>query len=122
MQQRVKTVTWLRRLASGGLLPRRPGFAPGLARVGFVVDRVAPGRGFIRVRRFSPVVIIPPDSLFLYNHEDEQWSICWPKFGNIQSAFHEKVPAEGGGVGSGAVRGECVLVGGLKCCYWWKTV
>jgi hypothetical protein len=26
------------------------------------------------------------------------------------------------GVGSGAVRGESVLVGGLKGCYWWKTV
>jgi hypothetical protein len=38
----------------------------------------------------------------------------------VQSAFYEKVPA--GGVDSGAVRGECVLVGGLKGCYWWKTV
>jgi hypothetical protein len=28
----------------------------------------------------------------------------------LQSAFHEKVPSEGGGVGSGAVRGEV---------YWW---
>jgi hypothetical protein len=27
-----------------------------------------------------------------------------------------------GGVGSGAVRGESVLVGVLKGCYWWKTV
>jgi hypothetical protein len=27
-----------------------------------------------------------------------------------------------GGVGSGAVRGKSVLVGGLKGCYWWKTV
>jgi hypothetical protein len=27
-----------------------------------------------------------------------------------------------GGVGSGAVLGESVLVGGLKGCYWWKTV
>jgi hypothetical protein len=38
----------------------------------------------------------------------------------IQSAFHEKVPAVSGG--SGAVRGESVLVGGLKGCYWSKTV
>jgi hypothetical protein len=38
----------------------------------------------------------------------------------VQSAFHEKVPA--GGVGSDAARGESVLVGGLKGCYWWKTV
>jgi hypothetical protein len=28
----------------------------------------------------------------------------------------------GGGVGSGAVRGESVLVGGLKGGCWWKTV
>jgi hypothetical protein len=27
-----------------------------------------------------------------------------------------------GGVGSGAVRGESVVLGGLKDCYWWKTV
>jgi hypothetical protein len=27
-----------------------------------------------------------------------------------------------GGVGSGVVRGECVLVGWLKGYYWWKTV
>jgi hypothetical protein len=27
-----------------------------------------------------------------------------------------------GGVSSGAVWGESVLVGGLKGCYWWKTV
>jgi hypothetical protein len=27
-----------------------------------------------------------------------------------------------GGGGSGAVRGESLLVGGLKGCYWWKTV
>jgi hypothetical protein len=39
---------------------------------------------------------------------------------SLQSAFHEKVRAEG--VGSGAVRGESVLVGELKGCYWWKTV
>jgi hypothetical protein len=43
--------------------------------------------------------------------------------GSIQSAFHKKVPTVGGGgVGSVAVRGESVLVGGLKGCYWWKTV
>jgi hypothetical protein len=37
----------------------------------------------------------------------------------VQSAFHEKVPA--GGAGSGAFRGESLLAGGLKGCYWWKT-
>jgi hypothetical protein len=26
------------------------------------------------------------------------------------------------GGGSGSVRGESLLVGGLKGCYWWKTV
>jgi hypothetical protein len=39
---------------------------------------------------------------------------------NIQSAFYEKVPAGGCRLWCGA--GECVLVGGLKGCYWWKTV
>jgi hypothetical protein len=38
----------------------------------------------------------------------------------VQSSFQEKVPAVG--VGSGAVRGESVLVGGLKGCYWSKAV
>jgi hypothetical protein len=33
----------------------------------------------------------------------------------LQSAFHEKVSAGRGG--SGAVRGESLLVGGLKGCY-----
>jgi hypothetical protein len=40
----------------------------------------------------------------------------------LQSAFHEKVPAGGEGGGSGAVMGESLLLGGLKGCYWWKTV
>jgi hypothetical protein len=48
---------------------------------------------------------------------DEIWG-CKIKY--VQSVFHDKVPS--GGVGSGAVRGECVMVGGLKGCYWWKTV
>jgi hypothetical protein len=38
----------------------------------------------------------------------------------LQSAFQQTVPA--GGVGSGAVQGESLLVGELKGCYWWKTV
>jgi hypothetical protein len=38
----------------------------------------------------------------------------------LQTAFHEKVPA--GGVGSGVFRGESVLVGELKGCYWSRTV
>ena len=40
--------------------PRRPGFDPRSVRVGFVVDRVALGPVFLRVRRFDPVSIIPP--------------------------------------------------------------
>jgi hypothetical protein len=34
--------------------------APGLIRVGFVVEKVALGQVFLRVLRFSPVSIIPP--------------------------------------------------------------
>jgi hypothetical protein len=37
--------------------PRRPGFAPGSIHVGFVVDKVAVGQVFLRVLRFSPVII-----------------------------------------------------------------
>jgi hypothetical protein len=44
-----------------------------------------------------------------------------PSAGDVQSAFHEKVPGVGGG-GSGAVRRESLQVGGLKGCYWWKAV
>jgi hypothetical protein len=33
-------VPWLRSLVAG-LLPRRPGFAPGLVHVGFVMDEMA---------------------------------------------------------------------------------
>jgi hypothetical protein len=43
-----------------GLSPRRPGFAPGLIHVGFMVDKVALGQVFLRFLRFSPVNIIPP--------------------------------------------------------------
>jgi hypothetical protein len=35
---------------------------------------------------------------------------------------HFKRKSLRGGVGSGAVRGESILVGGLNGCYWWKTV
>jgi hypothetical protein len=50
---------WLKLLAAG-LSPRRPGFAPGSAYVGFVVDKVAQELVFLRVLRFSPVNIILP--------------------------------------------------------------
>jgi hypothetical protein len=50
---------WLRGLVAG-LPPRRPGFDPGLVRVGFVVDKVALGQVFPLVLRFSPVNLIPP--------------------------------------------------------------
>jgi hypothetical protein len=40
-------VPWLRSLVAG-LSPRSPGFAPGSIHVGFVVDKVALGQGFLR--------------------------------------------------------------------------
>ena len=45
---------------SRGLSPRRPRFDPGSVHVGFVVDKVELGQGFLRVLRFSPVNFIPP--------------------------------------------------------------
>jgi hypothetical protein len=53
------TRPWLRSLVAG-LSPRKSGFASGLIRVGFVVDKVALGQVFLRVLLFSPVNIIPP--------------------------------------------------------------
>jgi hypothetical protein len=50
-----QAVRWLRRLAAG-LSPRWPGFDPGSAHVGFVVDKVALGQVFPRVLRISPVI------------------------------------------------------------------
>jgi hypothetical protein len=52
----IRAVPWLRSLVAG-LSPRRPGFAPGSIRVGFVVDKVALGQVCLRVLRFSPVSI-----------------------------------------------------------------
>jgi hypothetical protein len=55
----IKAVLWLRRFVAG-LLPRRPGFDPGTVHVGFVVDSVALGQGFLRVLRFYPVNFMSP--------------------------------------------------------------
>jgi hypothetical protein len=49
-------VPWLRSLVAG-LSPQRPGFAPGSIHLGFVMDKVALGKVFLRVLRFSPVNI-----------------------------------------------------------------
>ena len=56
---KLMSVPRLRRLVAG-LSPRRPGFDPVSVQVGFVVDKVALGQVFPRVRRFSPVYFIPP--------------------------------------------------------------
>jgi hypothetical protein len=45
-------VTWFRRFVAG-LTRRRPGFAPGSAHVGFVVDKVELRQGFLQVLPFS---------------------------------------------------------------------
>jgi hypothetical protein len=58
-KRRSEAVPWLRPLAAG-LPPQRPGFDPRSVHVGFVVDKVALGQGFLRVLRFSPVNFIPP--------------------------------------------------------------
>jgi hypothetical protein len=59
-----QAVPWLRRLVVG-LPPRRPGFHPGSVHVGFVVDKVALGQVFPRVRRFSSVNFNPPVPYYL---------------------------------------------------------
>ena len=63
----IYAVLWLRRLVAG-LSPRRPGFDPGSVHVGFVVNKVALGQGFLWVLRFLPVNFIPP-----LLHYAEKW-------------------------------------------------
>jgi hypothetical protein len=55
----ILAVPWLRRLVTG-LLPRRPGFAPGSVYMGFVVDEVALGQAFLPALWVFPVSITPP--------------------------------------------------------------
>jgi hypothetical protein len=63
-------VPWLRRLVAG-FPPRRPGFDPGSVQVGFVVDKVALGKVFSRVLRFSSVNFIPPVSIIRKNEKTD---------------------------------------------------
>jgi hypothetical protein len=60
-----KSRAWLRQIVAG-LSPRRPGFAPGLVHVGFVVAKVALGQGFVRFLRPFPC-IINRHSLYSYH-------------------------------------------------------
>jgi hypothetical protein len=60
-------VPWLRQLVADLSLRRL-----GSAHAEFVVDKVALGRGFLRVLRFSPVSIIPPSfPMLIYHLGDE---------------------------------------------------
>ena len=60
-------VEWRRRLIAG-LSPWRPGFDSRLVLVRWFVDRVAVGRIFIRVLRFSAVSFVTPTPLILHLH------------------------------------------------------
>jgi hypothetical protein len=58
---------------SHGFSPWRSWFEPGTVHVTFVVDKVALGQGFLRVRPFSSVSIIPPwHPILMYHMGDEQ--------------------------------------------------
>jgi hypothetical protein len=58
--------------------------APGLIRVGFVVDKVALGHVFLRVLRFSPVSMIPPSfPTLIYHLGDEQYVRSWQQFRDV---------------------------------------
>jgi hypothetical protein len=65
-----RTVKWLRRLVVG-FSPRRPGFATRSAHVGFVMKKVALGRGFLRVLQVFPDNIIPPEFYTRISSGDE---------------------------------------------------
>jgi hypothetical protein len=62
-----QAVPWLKSLIAG-LSPRRSRFAPGSIHVGFVVEKVALGQGFLRVLRFSPVNILFHSAVALQTH------------------------------------------------------
>jgi hypothetical protein len=60
-------------IGRAGLSSGRPGFAPALAYMGFVVDNVALGLVFLASYSVFPVSIIPPWlSKLMYHVEDEQ--------------------------------------------------
>jgi hypothetical protein len=63
---------WLKWLVTG-LSLQRAGFLPKSIHVGFVVDKVALGQVFLRVLRFSPVIIIPP---LLHIHLSPPHEVC----------------------------------------------
>jgi hypothetical protein len=51
--------------------PQRPGFDPGSMHVRFVVDKVALGQVFRRVRQFPPVSFIPPVLHYLETQKED---------------------------------------------------
>jgi hypothetical protein len=72
----VRQLRWL----VADLSPRRPGLAPRPVYVGFVVGKVALGRGFLRVLRFAPDNIIPP-LIHIYSYINwgmDNGSVCGP--------------------------------------------
>ena len=72
---------WLRLLVVG-LPSQKPGFDPGSVHVGFEVDKVALGRFFPRVLRFSPVRFIPP--LLHYLDKWKNWSSFSHLYHNVE--------------------------------------
>jgi hypothetical protein len=69
---------------SSGLSTRKPGFAPGSAQVGFMVDRMALGQVYFRVLRISPLNIIQPwlhNHIIVYHLEDEKMCVSGRRSG-----------------------------------------
>jgi hypothetical protein len=64
----LETVPWLKRLVDG-----LSSWRPGSIHLGFVVDKVALGQGFLRVLQFSPANIIPP---LLHMHLSPPHEVC----------------------------------------------
>jgi hypothetical protein len=64
------------RVAGDGVPPRRPGFEPGSSHVRSVVDKPAPGEGFLRVLRFPLPLILLIASIIQggYNKPMNGWS------------------------------------------------
>jgi hypothetical protein len=76
----------------GLLSPRSLGFEPGSVLVGFVVEKVTLGTGFLLVLRLSPVNIIPPSFSILIHHlKDEQYVHQWQQFRDVSPHKNQSI-------------------------------
>jgi hypothetical protein len=77
-------------LSSSGLSLRRTKFEPESVHMGFVVDKLALTKVFLRVFMFYPFKIIHRGCILLYHLGDEQQARWWPQFRDIWRHRHQQ--------------------------------